>query len=802
MKVLRAAARAFAPRALLLCLALLLTGCPLPTPNKRSIGATIVLPESDIEPGESVSVSLKLFAPSLALPVISWSAQAGGIAPTRVSNVAIYTAPSESGNYEIDAKVVVGDSSYGAQSIIRVHQKPSEGEAEQVSEYRGPGRMQNREAVQALMYADSTPLYLSPTDDGSQAPLIFKLRLPSGMPGQAILHIRSDGGDALAVAMAEQKNDAAFDYYLAEARPDLPPFQYWFEWRDGSDSIFYSRSGGSAEPPRDSDRFRVETGPGLPAWAKGLSLYRIVPDKFYNADYSNDPESARKDWYAGFAPGEAAKPLGGDIEGMARKLEYLRTLGSDALLVDSVFGKDLKVEGRYGAPDGDSDQKLADFISRARARGLKVILDVAAAGSRSDEIGELEFALAWGRKSLGAGLRPPEKSAKAAQSYYPLLRDRLKNENPDAALLSPFPAPEGPAWDLLDDPGAFFVPLSAFLTGAAPDGARMREARYDGTRFLAAFAAARALRGGSLGTVLAVDEPGYPRLSSRLMALPETGKAQAANPAWLGSYRAAVLLQMTLPGSPLTLYGDETALEGGAAADSLRGYPWGRENKELIALYHDLNALRKNYSALKAGSYRALSSSSDGLASYLRWDAKSKLIVAVNSGAEAHTIAIDAIPAGMLTGDRARVVFVSTDSGHAAGGQVYSVREGKLSLGLPPRSGLVLLCPEPKEIPPAVDLRHRLKRIFPADKAKDIAPDTRIIMEFSQEMEQSSIVDAFRILPAVKGSFVWNGDTCTFVPDGQFESKKDYSVSLGTQLRSRSGGFALQEGRNFSFSVK
>lgn len=799
MKVFRAAARALLP-----CLALVVLGCPLPTPNKRSVGAKIVLPVSDIQPGESVAVSLKLFAPSQALPVISWSAQSGGITPTRVSNVAVYTAPSESGNFEIDAKVVVGDASYGAQSIIQVRRKPSEGEAEQAAGYMGPGRIQNRDAVSALMYADSTPLYLSPSDYDALAPLLFKLRLPSGIPGSAILHLKPSGGDALAIVMAEQQNDAAFDYYLAEARPALSPFSYWFEWRDGSDSIYLSRAGTSAELPREPDCFRVEAGPGIPSWAKGLSLYCIVPDRFYNADYSNDPESTRKDWYAAFPPGEASKPLGGDIEGMARKLEYLRTLGSDALLVDSVFGKDLKVEGRYGVSGGDSEQKLADFISRAKARGLKVLLDTAAAGANANAAQELELAQAWGKKSLGAGLRPPEKSGKDAQAFYPLLRDRLKSENPDAVLVSPFPAPGGFGWDLLDDRSAFFVPLSAFLTGAAPDGARLKEAKGDGIRFLAAIAAAQAasVQGGSLGTILAMDEPGYPRLSTRLKAAVEGERSKAEDAAWLGSYRIAVSLQMSLPGSPLALYGDETALEGGGAADSLRGYPWGREDKELIALYHDLNALRKNYSALKTGSYRALASSADGLASYLRWDAKSKLIVAVNAGKEAHTLKIDAIPAGMLTGERARVVFASNDEGHGAGGQVYSVREGKLSMSLPPRSCLILLCPVPKEIPPAVDLRPRLKRIFPADKAKDLTPDTRIIMEFSEEMEQSSILEAFRILPAVKGSFVWNGDTCTFVPDGQFESKKDYSVSLGRELRARSGGFALQEGRNFSFSVK
>jgi hypothetical protein len=372
MRVPRAAFRALLP-----CLALTLISCPLPTSNKRSLGAKINLSKDELFPGESVALSLKLYAPSAALPVISWSAQAGGIAPTLVANEAVYTAPETAGDYEILVKAVVGDSNYETQSIVRVRKPSTDGKGRNAADYVGQGQAQNREAVLALMYSDSTPLYLSPSEPDALSPVLFKLRLPAGLPGSTRLHIRSTEGETRTVAMAKQKVDSpAFNFYLAEAWPTNYPFEYWFEWRDGSDSIYLSRAGTSIEVPQASDLFRVDSGRKIPVWAKGLCLYRIVPDRFYNADYSNDPEGTRTDWNAAIAPGESAKPSGGDIEGMARKLEYLRTLGVDALLIDPLFGADMKVEGRYSqAGLADPDQKLADFISRARARGLKVILD-------------------------------------------------------------------------------------------------------------------------------------------------------------------------------------------------------------------------------------------------------------------------------------------------------------------------------------------------------------------------------------------------------------------------------------------
>jgi glycosidase len=781
----------------------------------------INLSKDELFPGESVALSLKLYAPSAALPVISWSAQAGGIAPTRVANEAVYTAPETAGDYEILVKAVVGDSSYETQSIVRVRKPSPDGKGRNAADYVGQGQIQNRQAALSIMYADSTPLYLSPSEPEALSPVLFKLRLPAGLPGSTRLHIRSAEGETRTVAMAKQKGDSpAFNFYLAEAWPTRYPFEYWFEWSDGSDSIYLSRAGASIDVPKASDLFSVDSGRKIPLWAKGLCLYRIVPDRFYNADFSNDPKGTRTEWNTAIAPGEASKPLGGDIEGITRKLEYLRTLGVDALLIDPLFGGDLKVEGRYSQTDlSDPDQKLADFITRTRARGLKVILDTDIPGldMKAKEKDFLVFAQGWVNKSMAAGLRPPKMTGKSADAFYPQFRDQLKSANPDTVLLSPFSSKDRGAWDLsdeYDDPNAFSSLISGFLTGRDLGGKKSTAAKGDGLLFLRSIAQAQASMPQSVLScaVLALDEPGFARLATRLEANEREEKGNTgqentdSNPdsdlSWLAAYREAVLFQMSLPGAPLILYGGETALEGAAQADSLRGYPWGRENKELIALYRDLNGLRKSYSALRTGSYHSLSANAAGLVSYLRWDIKSKLIIAVNGSKDPQTLEIDAALAGMQNGDRLRAVFSFTENGHSLSGPSYSVKDGKLAISLSSRSGMIILCPSPKEISPSVEKRPQLRRIFPADKAKDLAPDTRIIMEFSEEMEQSSILEAFRILPEVKGSFVWNGYTCTFVPEGQFEPKTDYSVSLDKELRSSSGGFALKEGRNFSFSVK
>lgn len=57
--------------------------------------------------------------------------------------------------------------------------------------------------------------------------------------------------------------------------------------------------------------------------------------------------------------------------------------------------------------------------------------------------------------------------------------------------------------------------------------------------------------------------------------------------------KIASLIQYTVYGVPSVFYGDEAGLEGGRDPFCRRTYPWGRENKELLAHYRKLAKIRK-----------------------------------------------------------------------------------------------------------------------------------------------------------------------------------------------------------------
>lgn len=114
----------------------------------------------------------------------------------------------------------------------------------------------------------------------------------------------------------------------------------------------------------------------VPAWSKNTVWYHIFPDRFCNGEPSNDPENTEP-W--GTEP-TRDNYMGGDLQGVTRKLDYLSELGVTGLHFCPIF-KGLK-NHRYETLDyfqidsifgGDSAFKT--LVEKAHARGIRIMLD-------------------------------------------------------------------------------------------------------------------------------------------------------------------------------------------------------------------------------------------------------------------------------------------------------------------------------------------------------------------------------------------------------------------------------------------
>jgi|LSQX01.2.fsa_nt_gb glycosidase len=113
---------------------------------------------------------------------------------------------------------------------------------------------------------------------------------------------------------------------------------------------------------------------------RDLNIYQIFTDRFYDGDPSNN--NAQSD--ARYRPTDSRSIHGGDFKGIELKLDYLRSLGVNAIWISPIV---LNVGGSayhgYGAhnfyelsPPFGTMADLTNMVAAAHARGIYVIVDI------------------------------------------------------------------------------------------------------------------------------------------------------------------------------------------------------------------------------------------------------------------------------------------------------------------------------------------------------------------------------------------------------------------------------------------
>jgi alpha-glucosidase len=224
-------------------------------------------------------------------------------------------------------------------------------------------------------------------------------------------------------------------------------------------------------------------------------------------------------------------------------------------------------------------------------------------------------------------------------------RKAVKGANPEAIILaehygSPKNWLQGDEWDTIMNYDAFMEPITWFLTGMekhseAFDAGRLCNAMdfENSIRENMSFMTAHSLM-SSMNELSNHDHSRFlTRTNMKVGRLHTVGAAAADAGVNLGIMMEAVVFQMTWPGSPTIYYGDEAGMTGWTDPDNRRTYPWGKENKSLIAFHKSLIGFRKKYGALRVGSVIFLYNDY-GIITYGRWDNKDRILVALNNNIE------------------------------------------------------------------------------------------------------------------------------------------------------------------------
>ena len=272
---------------------------------------------------------------------------------------------------------------------------------------------------QALFSAE-TEDYRSPMEP--EAGERVRLRLRTARAGADQVYYIEGEKEA---AMKKTASDPYFDYYEHEIEAASDQVLYHFKVKKNKEVCLYNRLGpvDEAEPEFD---FKITPGFYTPDWAKGAVMYQIFTDRFCNGDPDNDVESMEyvyigkpvyrvKDWGKNPSAMDVGCFYGGDLKGVRDKLDYIQSLGVEAIYLNPVFvspsnhkydcqdyehidphfGRIVKDGGRLVDKNGTDNRQAERYVTRTasrenleasdvlfaklveeiHSRGMKVILD-------------------------------------------------------------------------------------------------------------------------------------------------------------------------------------------------------------------------------------------------------------------------------------------------------------------------------------------------------------------------------------------------------------------------------------------
>ncbi|CAN7225155.1 glycoside hydrolase family 13 protein [Arthrobacter sp. LjRoot14] len=588
-----------------------------------------------------------------------------------------------------------------------------------------------------LPHHDGSPLHV-PRRAGLGDAAGLRVRIPAAWGRAARVWVRS-------VQDGEPRYDAAhslgeFDgwvWWEAEMTVTNPVARYRFllevaesEHDDGTPDSGQAGSGQAGSTPgywslnaqglfrhdvSDYADFRLTAFPAAPQWLRRGTMYQVFPDRFArSADAGPLPVP---DWaipsgwdhtpVQGTGPATPFQFYGGNLTGVAERLDHIQQLGADVIYLTPFFPA--RSNHRYDAstfnevdPLLGGDDALVKLVEAAHARGIKVMGDLTAnhsgdahewfrqalADPASAEAGYYYFnaehteyeawygvaslpKLNWSSEDLrvkfvldddspvARWLRPPFNldgwridvgnmtgrlgATDLNREVACLIADRVRDINPEAALLA----------EATNDAAPDF-------TGEHWHGA-MTYANF--TRPLWSWLAGDAAHVNFFGTPLAgpnrmgaedflathLDLASAFSWDLRLQnmnALNSHDTARAATVMIDGGQLLGAVMMFTMPGVPVVFAGDEFGLKGYNGEDSRTPMPWNdpaRIESDLRPGYSVLAALRRQQPALTEGGIRWLHADGDALA-YIRETAESAVLVFV-----ARASARADLPAGALS---------------------------------------------------------------------------------------------------------------------------------------------------------
>lgn len=286
-------------------------------------------------------------------------------------------------------------------------------------------------------------------------------------------------------------------------------------------------------------------------------------------------------------------------------------------------------------------------------------------------------------------------------TFWKEFRRAVKTANPDAIILaehygSPVDWLQGQEWDTVMNYDAFMEPVTWFLTGMQKHSDDYREdMRGNADSFWgamrhhsAAFTMPSLLV--AMNELSNHDHSRFLTRTNRKVGRTNTLGPEAANEGVNKAVlREAVVIQMTWPGAPTIYYGDEAGVCGFTDPDNRRTYPWGHEDRELIAFHKEMIRIHKTNKEFLTGSLKYVDGDYNVIG-YGRFTREGQSLILVNNNDYEITKEWSVWYLGIPKECVLSRLMLTTAEGYTTEVKEYPVISGKVKMVMPPTSAVIL----------------------------------------------------------------------------------------------------------------
>ncbi|MGV8153979.1 MAG: alpha-amylase family glycosyl hydrolase [Alkaliphilus sp.] len=433
-------------------------------------------------------------------------------------------------------------------------------------------------------------------------------------------------------------------------------------------------------------------------------IYFIMIDRFYDGDERNN-ENTNRDDLKGYH--------GGDIKGITKKLDYIKSLGATAIWITPVAENEpggyhgywisdfYEVEPRLG-----TIEDLKELVEEAHKRDIKILIDfvVNHTGYKSDWLTDEKYKHWFNPDIKITNWSDQEQVEKGRLAGLPDLNFDLPEVREyfteNALWWIEQTNIDGMRLDTVKHvPKSFWEEFSREIKEEYPDFFFLGEVWHDNHRYVAGYE--------NIGLDSITNFPMYEGIRSAFVRFGKTGRLVRAiknqsifetpenHAIFIDNHdttrfvsesfeygeeylKQALTFIMTYPALPVIYYGTEIGMEGENDPDNRRFMKWDKiENSHILEFYNKLVTFRENNFALINGDFELLDYDTYFL-SYLREYETDSVVVVINVQNKAKSMTVN-IP----TQTKKYEDLLS--------GRVFEIKDGMLNVDMQEKEILILV---------------------------------------------------------------------------------------------------------------